>query len=283
MIQSKRVRGSAGEPLPTVFKGLEAAETAFRRGQLVLVCAGPGTGKSALVLTLALRSGVPTLYFSADSDAYEQLVRSICIMTGATVGAARRAVLTDDLSEIEPALAGVPVRFNYSASPSLDTIEDSVKAYVQLYGDYPHLIVVDNITNVRTESIEGSGGSQRLEDLMDYLHDTARQTGACTIGLHHVTGPHNDGEKPIPMSGIKDQIGRVPEMILTVFRPERQLLGVSTVKNRGGRNDPSGMSFVELGFEGERMRIADLRSAAEEPALLPVHLLETQDTDELWS
>lgn len=287
LVQSKRVRGSAGEPLPTVFKALAAAETVFRRGQLVLVSAGPGTGKSAFVLTQALLAAVPALYFSADSDAYEQLVRSICIMTGSSVEAARAAVLTDDMGRIEPKLAGVPIRFNYNASPSLDTLEDSVNAYVQLYGDYPHLIVIDNITNVRTETVEGSGGAQRLEDLMDYLHDMARKTGACTIGLHHVTGAHNDGDKPIPLSGVKDQIGRVPEMILTLFRPERNMLGVSTVKNRGGKNDPSGKSYVELEFEGERMRISDIRSSYTAPeeasTALPDQSTVHQPTDDIWS
>ena len=75
LIQSKRIRGSAGEPLPTVFKALEERGTRFLRGQFVLVAAGAGTGKSAFVLTQALKSKVPTLYFSADSDSFTKLCR----------------------------------------------------------------------------------------------------------------------------------------------------------------------------------------------------------------
>jgi hypothetical protein len=270
LIQSKRVRGNAGDPLPTVFKTLEQAGVVFRLGQLVLVAAGPGTGKSAFTLTLTLKSKAPALYFSADSDAYEQLTRAICVLTGYSVETSRKAVLADDLGAIEPALAGVPVRFNYDASPTLDTIENGVANYVQLYGDYPQLIVVDNVTNVMIESAEGERGSQRLEDLMQYLHDMARKTGACVVGLHHVTGGYNDADKPIPLSGVKDQIGRVPEMILTLFKPSESILGVSPVKNRGGKPDPSGKNFAELSFEGDRMRIADISSsytAPEEPSI----------------
>lgn len=256
LIQSKRVRGNAGDPLPTVFRSLEEAETVFRLGQLILVVAGPGTGKSALVLTLVLRSGVRALYFSADSDAFEQLTRAICIMTNSTVETARKAVLSDDLSEIEPALAGLPVRFVYEAQPSLDDLETAVNAYVQLYGCPPDVIVVDNISNVRTDSIEE--GSQRMEDLMDFLHDLARKTGAAVFGLHHVTGGYNDADKPIPMSGIRGQLGRVPEMVLSLFSPSQDRIGVSTVKNRGGKKDPTGKTFVELSFEGDRMKIEDL-------------------------
>lgn len=269
LIHSRRIRGNAGDPLPTVFKSLAQAGIVFRRGELVLVCAGPGTGKSAFVLTETLGSKVPALYFSADSNAYEQLVRAICIITGASKDDARKSVLSGDMGRIEPALRGLPIRFNYEASPTLNTLEDSIEAYRQLYGDYPELIVVDNITNVSTERAEGAG-SQRLEDLMDYLHDTARQTGACVVGLHHVTGGYNDADKPIPLSGVKDQIGRVPEMVLTLFRPREDTLGVSPVKNRGGKPDPSGKTFVELSFEGDRMRISDAPAAYTPPVVEPV-------------
>jgi hypothetical protein len=262
LTQSKRVRGSAGEPLPVVWKSLESAGTRFLRGQLVLVAAGPGTGKSALTLTLALRSGVPALYFSADSDAFVQLTRSIAIITGCTVAAASRMVLADDLAPIEPRLADLPVRFNYDASPSLDTLESAVEAYEEVYGEYPALIVVDNITNVRTETSSEDGDPfAGLEGLMDYLHTMARETGACVVGLHHVTGPYNDADKPIPLSGVKGQIGRVPEMVLTLHKQQDEgqpdLLCVSTVKNRGSKNDPSGKTFAELEFQGDSMRITD--------------------------
>jgi len=81
------------------------------------------------------------------------------------------------------------------------------------------------------------------------------------IGLHHVTGPHNDGDKPIPLSGIKGQIGRVPEMIMTLHRVPNEFgpdaLNISTVKNRGGKSDPSGQDFASLEFVGETMKISD--------------------------
>ena len=46
LIQAKRVRGSDGQPIPAVWKSLEAAGIVFRLGQLVhCIAAGPGTGK----------------------------------------------------------------------------------------------------------------------------------------------------------------------------------------------------------------------------------------------
>jgi hypothetical protein len=171
-----------------------------------------------------------------------------------------RAVRSADLGEVADQLDEIPIRFNYKASPSLDVIEETLEAYTALYEDYPALIIVDNVTNVRTDSSDEDPFSG-LEALMDYLHEMARETGSCVVGLHHVTGPHNDGDKPIPLSGIKGQIGRVPEMILTLHRVANEFgpdsLNVSTVKNRGGKSDPSGQDFAQLEFVGETMKISD--------------------------
>lgn len=240
-----------------MWQSLHDAGVVFRLGRLILIVAGPGTGKSAFTLTLALRAKVSALYFSADSDAYEQLVRAVCITSETTVEAARRAVLANDVRGFEAALAAVPIRLVYDANPSLDTIELSVEAYEEVYGEYPALIVIDNVTNVRAELGDGERASSGLEALMDYLSGMARETGACVIGLHHVQGAYNDADKPIPLSGVKDQISRVPEMVLSLFRPDDETLGVSAVKNRGGKPDPSGKSYVELDFDGGRMKISD--------------------------
>jgi replicative DNA helicase len=261
MLQSLYIKGSAGDPLPKVWQTLEAKGTRFLRGQLALVCAGPGVGKSAMILTYALKANVPTLYFSADSDAFTQLSRSLSILTGWPLEKTTEMVRNGDLGDAKEEFADIPIRFNYSASPNLDQIEASVRAYEEIYGDYPALIVIDNVTNVRSGGDNDDDPFAGLESLMDYLHDMARSTAACVVGLHHVTGGYNDADKPIPLSGVKGQIARVPEMVLTLhkmsddFGPD--LLCVSTVKNRGGRADPSGTDYVALAFQGDNMQIKD--------------------------
>lgn len=244
-----------------MYRALNEKGTILRRGQLCLVCAGPGTGKSAFVLDYALKARVPTLYFSADSDAFTQLTRMVSMLSGNSLEKSARQVREANIDEeVAVELDEVPIRFNYKASPSLDTIEEALMAYDALYEDYPALIVVDNITNVRTDGSDDDPFAG-LESLMDYLHEMARETGACVIGLHHVTGSYNDADKPIPLSGVKGQISRVPEMVLTLHRVQEgfgsDTLCVSTVKNRGGRSDASGTDYAELQFIGDVMRITD--------------------------
>lgn len=267
-VQSLYIRGSAGDPLPIVFESLSAEGIIFRRGQLCLVSAGAGTGKSAFVLTYALLAKIPTLYFSADSDAFTQLSRSLSILTGAPLEKTVDIVRSGDLRGAESVFSDIPIRFVYDAAPSLDQIETSMAAYEEVYGDFPALVVIDNVTNVRSGSGEADEPFSGLEALMDYLHGMARNTAACVIGLHHVTGPNNDGDKPIPLSGVKGQIGRVPELILTMYKTTETYgnttLHVSPVKNRGGKSDPSGLTHASLEFKGESMWIRDFDTGGQQ-------------------
>ncbi|MEV6675217.1 DnaB-like helicase C-terminal domain-containing protein [Streptomyces sp. NPDC051162] len=257
LTQAINVRGDAGEPIPTVFKALADLGVTFRRGQLHLIAAGPGTGKSAFALNLALKSAVPTMYFSADSDPFTQYVRAGANITGWTTGDVENAILHQQTTTLDAALSGVSIRWNFDASPSLTEIEEELTAYAMIYG-YPAICIVDNVTNV--DAPEMGEGHAGLDELCGYFHDLARKTESAVILLHHVTGIYNDGTNPIPLSGIKGQIGRVPEVILTLHRGGTEFEGynlrASNVKNRGGKADASGFTFAELNWEPERMQIS---------------------------
>lgn len=255
------MRGAAGEPLPAPFRAFHRTGIVFRRGASVLIVAGPGTGKSILALTAVLNFGVPSLIYSADSDAFEQSSRAFCVRTGQDTDTGKRFALgklEPEEQDLAKAVADLPVRFNYESSPTLANINDTMEAFEELYGEYPHVVVIDNVTNVQNGTLDNAenpfGG---LESFMEYMNGMARKTQACVIGLHHTLGAYNDGARPIPLSGVKGQIGRVPPMILTMFRPEEGKLGVSVVKNRGGRADTSGNRYALLDFDGSTMTVKD--------------------------
>jgi hypothetical protein len=249
------MRGAAGDLLPSPYRIFDDFEIRFRRGQLVLIVAGPGTGKSTMVLNLALRMRVPTLYLSADSNEFTQVSRAYRIVTG--FGRDRGdAYALGEIDDDRNPLKEFPTRWSFSASPTEDDIQLSMESFQALYGGYPHLLIVDNISNVLVDQTDRP--SVGLESLMDFLNDTARQTSACVIGLHHANGPFANGQDPIPLNGIKEQPHRVPQMILTQFRPADGRIGVSKVKDREGPYDPSGNWFAELAFDPDTMRITDV-------------------------
>ncbi|MGW2579874.1 DnaB-like helicase C-terminal domain-containing protein [Streptomyces virginiae] len=257
LTQALNKRGAAGEPIPIGLKALADLGIQIRRGQLHLIAAGPGTGKSALALNMAIKAAVPAFYFSADSDAYTQYVRSAANVSGWTTQQVEWAIEQEQTATLEAVVAAIDIRWSFDASPSLDEIEQSLIAYAMIYG-WPALVVIDNVTNV--DAPEMGEGHAGLDELCAFFHDLARRMESAIILLHHVTGVYNDGMNPIPLSGIKGQVGRVPEVILTLHRGgtehEGYDLRVSNVKNRGGKADASGFTFARLNWQPERMQIS---------------------------
>lgn len=259
--QGKAIRGPAGKPLPPVWKNLTDLGVNFRQGQFSLIAAAPGVGKSAFTLAYCLLSGSRTLYVSADTDSFDQEVRATSILTGIPLEEAEKEILA---GVYRPEFVAADIFFDYKPQPSLEDIEDDLDALYQAWLWEPEIIVIDNVTNI----VSGYAGNEGdpfggLEAFMDDLSVLAKNTGAAVVGLHHVKGEFNDGNKPIPLSGVKGQISRVPQMILTLsksaavgdFSPEA--LVVALVKMRGGKSDAGAKMTAALEFHGDRMLIRD--------------------------
>lgn len=268
LVQSARIKGSSGEPIPNPSKALQKLEAEFLRGNHSLVCAGPGTGKSLLAINLALYGSMPVMYWSADSNAATQLSRATAILTGDNVKDVKKALLENQFSSYERVLGDKWwVRMSYEAMPSPADMEADLEIYYEVFGCYPHLCVVDNITNVDTGgAADAESFTFGLEGMCEYLSDMARQTEAHVMALHHVTGEWSDGLKPIPLSGVKGKIGRVPALILTMHRePDVQgmnrILNVSIVKNREGFADASGNTFARMELDSQTLRLTDAADA----------------------
>lgn len=242
--------------MPSVFPRLTDSTVHFRRGQFHLLAAAPGVGKSLVALTLAVDCKQPTFYFSADSDAFTMYLRTGAKETGWTTEEVEGQVEKGNTQYLDIKLSQATrhVRFSFDTSPDFDTMERELLAYVVTYGDWPALIVVDNLSNLETEAGDGLAA---LERGCDYLHALARKTGAAVVALHHVVGEYEDGSTPVPLSGLKGKISKTPEMVLTLFRNhfQRGKMGVCVVKNRMGRADPSGSMVVWLDLDLDRMRV----------------------------
>ena len=265
LARAKRTMGAQGEPVPTVFQSLAARGFHFRRGQLVLIAAGPGVGKSVLSQTLAMKSGCPALYFSADSDAFTMYKRGASIVTGHRSKDVERDYERGNGVFYDNRLNALRhIRYDFTSQPGVDDLEDCMNAFAQAYGEYPHMVVVDNLINVDPEDL-GEGQRSSLSAVMAYLKTMAQKTNSCIVMLHHLTGDYDDGNRPAPMSALIDKVSKLPEQILTLHRegvgydgmPKN--MGVSIVKNRDGESDASGQMIVYLDYGPDYARLEDAK------------------------
>ncbi len=253
--QAARRRGEAGQLLPDVYSGLALHQVQMRRGHLYLTAAAPGVGKSTFTLNEVLQMRVPTLYFSMDTDAHTTCVRVVQAVALATSQDAEREVASRGPRALQAMDAVTWVKFDFPSSPDTNELVERVFAYAEIEGQWPHLIVVDNLMDVAYEADDNTGLNRVMED----LSKLARKTGAAVKVLHHVTGEYEDGRVTIPLSGLRFKVGKKPAMVTTLnYGAADGQLWLSIVKNRFGPADPAGLRIrIPLRAQYEFMKVWD--------------------------
>ena len=245
-------------PLPDVWTTLKDKQIRFRRGQLCMVAAAPNAGKSMFALVYAIKAEVPTLFFSADTDVTTVMIRAAAHISGheqLTV----ETNINSNSKYYEKYFEKIKhIEWVFDSSPSLDDIELEVKAYQELYGIPPQLIVVDNLMNVAAETDNEWAG---LRAIMMELHDLARNTEACVLVLHHVSeaSEYGDGTMPPARRAIQGKVSQLPSLQLTLgYDILAKVLKVAAVKNRFGPNSADGKDFVQLSANYAACQISDI-------------------------
>jgi predicted ATP-dependent serine protease len=261
--------GGRSIPLPDRFPSLAKEGIRFRRQQVTMIAGQPGSGKSLLALDYAIHANVNTLYFSADSDGDTVLNR---------VGAMKldtEVVQVEDMREqatiglLEDELATLTnVRFCFDPSPTLEVIDLELRAWNEVYGEQPDLIIIDNLINIQSENQADEWGS--LRDLCKTMHEIARSTGAAVIVLHHTSEQSGTGgpNLPQPRAALQGKLSALPELILTIaIDPSINKFFVSAVKNRSGKADALARNYISLDVNLSKMELKEVPVAPPPPPI----------------
>lgn len=214
-----------------------------RAGQVLMVAGQPGSLKSMFGQWYADELGLRTLYFCADSDPHTAVTRLAAKRTGYTSDEVARALETGAAGFFVDALAGSNLQFCFDSGPTLDDVALEVYAYVELWDAYPEVIIIDNLLNVEAEVGEEFAGMRMVSK---EIHRLARETGAAVMILHHMR-ECDDASNPQPRAHLQGKVSQLPERILSVaYDADEGAFKMAPVKNRGGRQDPSGKQFFRL-------------------------------------
>ena len=233
-------------PLPDVWVGLAAKQIKFRRGQVCMVAAAPNAGKSMFALIYAIKAKVPTLFFSADTDTTTVMMRAASHTSGHSQVTVENNLAGDSKHYNHHFQKIDHIKWVFDSSPSIDDLELEIRAYVELYGIAPELIIIDNLMNVSAETDNEWSG---LRAIMMELHDMARKTEACVMVLHHVSEQSEYGSpsKPPARRAIHGKVSQLPALILTLgYDPGQATLAVAAVKNRFGPHTADASDYAQL-------------------------------------
>jgi KaiC/GvpD/RAD55 family RecA-like ATPase len=244
-------------PLPDVWDALKFKQINFRRGQVCMVAAAPNAGKSMFALIYAMKAKVPTLFFSADTDTTTVMMRVAAHASGHS-----QLLVENNLSSDKNCYNKYFDKLNhikwvFDSSPSLDDIELEIRAYVELFGVAPELIVIDNLMNVAAETDNEWAG---LRAIMMELHDMARKTEACVLVLHHVSEQSEYGSPTNPPArrAIHGKVSQLPSLIITLgYDPSQGELKIAPVKNRFGPHFADAKDFATLFVNYGACQISD--------------------------
>lgn len=222
----------------------------LRRGQLALLVAAPGVGKSIIMTAYVVASGARTLYLSCDTDAYTTSIRLIAAATGVTLEEAEAARAAGADWAIDALRRIDNVHFAFPSSPTEQEVGERLLAYREAEGEFPELLVVDNLANIAFDDEEYTGQKR----IMREFQSVAMRTGTSILVLHHATGEYEDGLKPIPQSGASGKIAKFPSLMLGAWRKTGDEIGVGVPKNRFGPSDPAGVG-VAFTLRADRARV----------------------------
>jgi hypothetical protein len=146
--------------------------------------------------------------------------------------------------------------WSFEPSPTLKDLDDEVSAFETMWGRSPTLIVVDNLMDIAIDGHEEFAGMRQVMKELKYL---ARDTNACVLVLHH-TKEGALGYPCQPRSALQGMVSQIPAMVLTVgqmIQGQDIYLCVAPVKNRYGKADHSGQTYVSLSFDPASMYLED--------------------------
>lgn len=257
--RSIRKSDIGGEPLPASFQAFERAGIILRRAEVTVIAGTPGAGKSSIALHIAARLKQPTLYFAADTNAHTMAMRLLSL-TGKMTQQQAENMMKANPDTAESILSeNNHLYWSFESSPTLKDLDEEVAAFETIWGRSPTLIVVDNLMDVAMDGHEEFAGMRQAMKELKFL---ARDTNACVLVLHH-TKEGYAGYPCQPRSALQGMVSQIPAMVLTVGQKVLPTgldyyLCVAPVKNRYGKADQTGETYVELSFDPERMYLEDV-------------------------
>lgn len=236
---SKAIRraSSTAHPLPPV-PALAALGVAFRAGQLVMVTGRPAAGKSNFAQWLAHEWALPTLYFALDMTPFTAATREAAIITGHRVSDVARHIDGDgpEAAFYEEELESSVTQFCFDKAPGDEDVVEELDAYVELWGEYPRVMVFDNLLN-----FAGAEEDHRVQKfILRELQSLAYRTGALVIVLHHAREGVKDVTRPPTAAETDNKVNQIPEVILSVAKdPGSDRFAIAKLKVRDGASDPN--------------------------------------------
>ena len=261
--------------LPTGLKKIDYRTSGWQNGNLIILAARPGMGKTSLALTFvsapAIKMGVPTAFFSLEMPNIELYARLVSQHTGVDL----RQIMYSGMQPYElqqvlqnsESFCDAPIYFD--DQPAMTLFEVQTKARKLKREKGIGLLVIDYLQLIRNE-VKGSNREGEISSISRGLKALAKELDIPIIALAQLSRASEKrgaGARPM-LSDLRESgsIEQDADIVLFINRPEyygiaeledgHSSLGIAELIFAKGRN--IGMGETEVGFTGSTTKFFDL-------------------------
>lgn len=270
--------------VPTGFKDLDTLFCGLRAGDLVVLAARPGVGKTSFALNMAVNSakkGTSIAFFSLEMSKSQLVNRILCSEAQVELSKIRSGHLSEaDWSQLNPTMQQLStLDISIDDTPGLSILEARAKARRQLRGivgtDQKGMIIVDYL-QLMTPPVARRDGNRAVEvgEISRGLKILAKELGVPVIALSQLNRSvemRGAKYKRPMLSDLRESGSIEQDADIVIFidrsmdeeeamidgRPE---LGTAEIQVAKHRNGPT--KDVTLAFRGEFTRFSDFVDAS---------------------
>ncbi|MFT4298180.1 MAG: replicative DNA helicase [Aeromicrobium sp.] len=260
------------------FPDLDTYTTGFRPGQMIVVAARPGVGKSTIgldfVRAAAIRGNTPCAIFSLEMTAAEIAMRLLSAEAKVSIGHMRGGTVNkfdwDAISRTMPSVMGAPIVIDDSPNMTMPQIRSKARRIQKDHGlgfvviDYLQLMTSGK--RVENRQVEVSEFSRQIKLL-------AKELEVPIVAISQLNrGSEQRTDKTPQLSDLRESgsIEQDADMVMLLHRPDMHGSGESdrpgeadiiVAKNRSG---PAGVK-VAVTFQGHYSRFTPMARDVETP------------------
>ena len=236
--------------IPGITTGLHDLDEAlggFRDSDLYVIAARPAMGKTAFMIQMALRAGVPLGIVSSEQPRDQIAARMMAMQGRINASKLRSGALDDDggwhkLTAAVAALNDREIRINDCSAITISDIQRQARVWVKRHG--VKILFVDYIQRIHASDKRIPRHEQVGEVVMG-LKDIARELNIPVVALAQVNRDvEKRNDKRPNMGDIKDSgtVEQEADNVMTLYRdevynedsPDKGIAEIDVVKNRHG-------------------------------------------------
>ncbi len=264
---ASRPEGMSG--VPTGFHDLDRLTHGFHPGQLIIVAARPGMGKSTLALDFAraaaIKHSLPAAFFSLEMSTSEIMMRLLSAETSIDLGQIRSGKLNENqwktLARQMGELANKPLFLD--DSPNLTMMEIRAKARRLKQRHDVRMIVVDYI-QLMSSGKKVESRQQEVSEFSRQMKLLAKELDIPVVALSQLNrGPETRTDKRPMLSDLRESgsLEQDADMVILIHReeaynkdsPRAGEADLIVAKHRNGQTQD-----IAVAFQGHRSRFASM-------------------------